>query len=158
MANLKEEYKLIPNFKVIVDKKVVHVPRSTFQREWRKYAGMGYGLYFDISQEEAMKLAKVETDKKIKAKKEAEQSLLAAQKESESKDEALVKMDAELKSIDGQLSKAKETVDKQQEVNAGLVQDKQKLTASKKKVSDENKSLKLELEEMKKKMAASDSQ
>ena len=154
MAKLKKEFQNVVQFKVIKDGKPVNVAANVFQREHKKYIDQGYGFYFDIPKEEAVSRAAKANEKLVKDAKAKEADLQKVKRQSEQKDEAIVKLDGELTKMDGELTKAKELVDKQQTDNSKLVQDKQKLTASNKKSKDENEKLKKQMAAMQKKLDA----
>lgn len=152
MANLKKEFQGIAQFKVMVNGKPTNVSATVFRREHKKYIDLGYGMYFDIPQAEAISRAAKATAKIVKAAKDKEADLQKVKRQSENKDKALVALDGEVKKLDGELTEAKTLVDKQQSENGKLVQEKSKLTKANKAAKDENDKLKKQMEAMKAKL------
>lgn len=137
MANLKEEFQKQASFVVLENGKSKRVPAATFRRESAKYIGMGYGRYFDISEEEANeKAAKGAEDRKQnKIKEEKRLNTLKETAETAAKQAQL--MASEMKKLDKNLTAAKKLTDEQQKANANL--------------TNENAQLKKELEDLLKK-------
>ena len=149
MAKIKKEFQGVAQFKVLVNGKPTNVSANVFQREHKKYIDLGYGMYFDIPQAEAISRAAKATAKIVQNAKDAEADLQKVKRMNEQKDKALVDLDGEVTKLDADLTAAKKVVHKQQVDNGKLVQDKAKLTKANKAAKDENVKLKKQMADMK---------
>lgn len=139
MAKLKSEFENQAHFVVLEGGKNKRVPAAVFKRESAKYIGLGYGRYFEISEEDANKLAAKGLAERKAQKLKEEQRLATLKETAEKTSQDLVAATEELKNLDKQLGKTKKLVDEQQKTNANL--------------TNENAQLKKELELLLKKQS-----
>lgn len=129
MANLKPEFNKQAGFIIVENGKTKRIPIATFQRESKKYIALGYGNYFDISQEEAVALAaKGKAERKANKAKESKR-LADLQAGHEKTAKELDAMSKEVKKLDKNLTDVKKIADAKAKENAELVNKNQELQA-----------------------------
>lgn len=145
MAKLREQFRSVASFNVRINGESKTVSRADFERESQKYIQHGYGIYFDISQKDAVKFSKAYTHKLRKQKQESAKLLKEQEETIEANQKAIENMNKTVTKVQEQLKTAKKTMDAQQAENAKAIQEREAAKA-------ENEALKKKLEELQKQL------